>query len=193
MILYDLQMKVIRGEFESDPLWATAVNDWVSVSLAYWEFLKDKEEDGLFYINKNGIHPVYGYFISADKAKKFFDEQELKNCTSEGSELKFKILEKEVLNKDLGTVGEWDCSPHKSSQPICDQAQLSLIGQMVVETALERFQICGAEKDFCIQHVGTNVVFGGTNRVTWNRRHGFRIDESYCTARFVQEWHANFG
>ena len=40
--------------------------------------------------------------------------------------------------------------------------------------------------DFCIQHVGAEVViFGGTNRLRWSPAHGFVPDPLYCTENFM--------
>ena len=72
--------------------------------------------------------------------------------------------------------------------------QLRDIGEAVAAAAYDRFAICGAEDDFCIQSTGgTNTVFGGTNRVLFNPSFGFRPDRSYCTERFLREWDAHYG
>lgn len=40
--------------------------------------------------------------------------------------------------------------------------------------------------DFCVQHAEPDViVFGGTNRLIWSMRRGFRCDPTYCTQRFL--------
>jgi len=50
--------------------------------------------------------------------------------------------------------------------------------------AKEFFEEC--PDDFGVQLIETDrAVFGGTNRITWSMRHGFRCDESYCTERFI--------
>ena len=69
----------------------------------------------------------------------------------------------------------------------------SSIGEMIVDEAQDRFKVCGAEKDFCIQHVSTeSVVFGGTNRVVFHVVSGWRAERGYCTERFLREWDAHF-
>jgi hypothetical protein len=42
-------------------------------------------------------------------------------------------------------------------------------------------------EDFCLQHVNPEVciVFGSTNRIVWSIKNGFRVDASYCTAKFL--------
>ena len=65
--------------------------------------------------------------------------------------------------------------------------QLQEIGETVASVALDIFETCGAPSDFCVQHIsGESVVFGGTNRVLYHPRHGFSLDESYCTPRFIR-------
>lgn len=64
------------------------------------------------------------------------------------------------------------------------------IGQIVVDEAFELFEDLGFVDDFCVQSVGmSDVVFGGTNRVIWSVRTGFRMDRSYCTSKFIAAWH----
>lgn len=63
------------------------------------------------------------------------------------------------------------------------------LGWMVIDAAKDVFIDCGAEDDFCVQHVTpVSAVFGGTNRVIWTPANGFRIDESFCTSRFKARW-----
>jgi len=60
------------------------------------------------------------------------------------------------------------------------------IGEIVTEYVREIFEVCKAKDDFCIQHVNTeiSVIFGSTNRIIFNPRFGFKMDERYCTSRF---------
>lgn len=74
--------------------------------------------------------------------------------------------------------------------------EIEQVGEVVVAEAMNRFAVCGAEKDFCIQAVGmSSVVFGGTNRIIFNpsSRTVWRPDRGYCTSRFLEEWDANYG
>jgi hypothetical protein len=74
-----------------------------------------------------------------------------------------------------------------------NEKDLIELGAMVATQAQEIFATCGAESDFCVQNVGTNAVFGGTNRLIWHPKHGFRPDRGYCTERFLREFDAHFG
>ena len=43
--------------------------------------------------------------------------------------------------------------------------------------------------DFCIQYAGNfphSLVFGGTNRVTWDYKRGFVMDRACCTTKFLK-------
>ena len=61
------------------------------------------------------------------------------------------------------------------------------IGRAVIHQAFYFFEEC--PEDFGIQHESYPVIiFGGTNRVVWSVRFGFRIDESYCTSRFIEHF-----
>jgi hypothetical protein len=62
------------------------------------------------------------------------------------------------------------------------------IGEVVVDAALDIFAECGAASDFCVQHIGGNIVFGGTNRLIWSSKFGFNPDRSYCTENFLKKW-----
>lgn len=44
-----------------------------------------------------------------------------------------------------------------------------------------------------VQHVGQNAVFGGTNRLIWSAKHGWRPDRTSCTERFLAEYDAHYG
>lgn len=72
------------------------------------------------------------------------------------------------------------------------EEDLLSVGLLVVEAAMDIFAICGAATDFTVQSVGVNVVFGGTNRLLWNPKSGFRPDRPYCTDRFLLEFDAHF-
>lgn len=59
-----------------------------------------------------------------------------------------------------------------------------LLFAFVVDSASRYFEQC--PEDFCLQSYSEDViVFGGTNRVVWSIRRGFRVDRSYCTERFL--------
>lgn len=74
-----------------------------------------------------------------------------------------------------------------------EQQHLVDMASLILEEAETRFSTCGAESDFCVQHVGQNVVFGGTNRLIWSAKHGWRPDRTSCTERFLAEYHAHYG
>lgn len=67
------------------------------------------------------------------------------------------------------------------------------MASMVVEEAEERFNTCGAEDDFCVQHVGQSTVFGGTNRLIWSPKHGWQPDRQLCTERFLNAYDSHYG
>lgn len=68
------------------------------------------------------------------------------------------------------------------------------IGQLVIDEAFDVFTQCGAEDDFCVQHIGfPGAVFGGTNRLLWTPSRGFRPDHTYCTPRFLHEYFDRYG
>ena len=66
------------------------------------------------------------------------------------------------------------------------------IGLLVIDEAMQRFQQCDAQNDFCIQDVGINVIFGGTNRLIWSPKQGFILDKLYCTQQFIQKYESHF-
>jgi len=59
--------------------------------------------------------------------------------------------------------------------------------EIVIEYARQFWEEC--PDDFGIQYEDfDSIIFGGTNRVVWNVRMGFRIDESYCTDKFIAHY-----
>lgn len=55
----------------------------------------------------------------------------------------------------------------------------------IVCNALEYFEEC--TEDFCIQNFhGDSITFGGTNRLLWHPKSGYRPDPSYCTPKFLK-------
>ena len=62
-----------------------------------------------------------------------------------------------------------------------------LITFAVKEMALQIFADCGAPDDFCVQTIGASLVFGGANRLILSE-YGWRIDEAYCTPRFIERF-----
>lgn len=67
------------------------------------------------------------------------------------------------------------------------------IADLVMYEAKEIWIAAECPDDFCVQHYGwTAIVFGGTNRVQWSVRNGFRVDRSYCTARFLEAFDKRF-
>ena len=59
------------------------------------------------------------------------------------------------------------------------------VGEAVQELAYHIFCECGVKSDYCVQHVGFNIVFGKTNRLILGA-HGWRVDESYCSPEFIK-------
>jgi hypothetical protein len=58
----------------------------------------------------------------------------------------------------------------------------------IEEMASQIFTECGAEDDYCVQSIGWgSIVFGGTNRLILDKN-GWRLDESYCTLRFIDQF-----
>jgi hypothetical protein len=66
------------------------------------------------------------------------------------------------------------------------------IGLLLIDEAQQRFQQCDAQNDFCIQDVGINVIFGGTNRLIWSPRQGFILDKLYCTQQFIKKYEEQY-
>jgi hypothetical protein len=67
------------------------------------------------------------------------------------------------------------------------------IGEIVIDRALHIFLECGAEEDFYIQSISpSSVIFGGMNRVIWRPEEGFRMDEEYCTPKFIERFKTKF-
>jgi hypothetical protein len=64
--------------------------------------------------------------------------------------------------------------------------ELEAIGGLVVLEAEAIFEAAGCLSDFCVQAVGECAVFGGTNRLLWSPRKGFRPDQAYCTIKFLE-------
>lgn len=63
----------------------------------------------------------------------------------------------------------------------------------IISRAAEFFAHC--PDDFCVQHADWaegHAVFGGTNRLLWSVRHGFRPDPSYCTEKFKEQFVGEF-
>jgi hypothetical protein len=65
---------------------------------------------------------------------------------------------------------------------------LTDIGIEVAESAMRIFSDCEASSDFCIQTVGSVVVFGGTNRLCFSPFKGFYLDEKFCTENFIKKF-----
>jgi hypothetical protein len=66
------------------------------------------------------------------------------------------------------------------------------IAELVIDQAEIIFKKCNAESDFCLQAIGSRVVFGGTNRVFFSPLQGFTIDPDYCTPNFRKLFEINF-
>lgn len=63
--------------------------------------------------------------------------------------------------------------------------ELMEMGEVLFNYAEYLFMSIGAGEDFCLQCVGSVVVFGGRNRLLWSPNHGFRCDSDYCTKNFI--------
>ena len=72
------------------------------------------------------------------------------------------------------------------------EKQSQEIGMVIIEEAADRFTECGAASDFYIQHIGSTVVFGGTNRLIFSLKFGFYMEKSYCTERFIKEYETRY-
>ena len=66
------------------------------------------------------------------------------------------------------------------------------IGQAIQEMAHSIFCDCGAELDYCVQAVGTRIVFGKYNRLILGR-YGWDIDRPYCRDEFIEAWERLYG
>jgi len=56
----------------------------------------------------------------------------------------------------------------------------------IFERAYRIFEIAGDVSDFCLQSADENIVFGGFNRIIWDRcKNSFRANKSHCTDRFI--------
>ena len=68
---------------------------------------------------------------------------------------------------------------------------------VVVQQAAEFFDSSrGGIEDFCIQHHAIYdgvVVFGGTNRLQWSAKYGFRYSLTHCTERFIARFREIMG
>jgi hypothetical protein len=70
---------------------------------------------------------------------------------------------------------------------IKDDGHVELI-LAIVEKAENIFEKCGRPDDFCLQFASCfNIIFGGHNRLIWNPN-GFRLDERYCSAEFIDKF-----
>jgi len=67
---------------------------------------------------------------------------------------------------------------------ISAQIEGDWLAYKVVTEASYYFREC--PEDFCLQTVGSTVVFGGTNRLIWSARSGFYCDPSYCSRNFLE-------
>lgn len=68
------------------------------------------------------------------------------------------------------------------------EKQCEEIGVLVVLRAEEHFRKAGCEADFCIQDIGENAIFGGTNRLRWSPDRGFEPEALFCTPKFLEYW-----
>tara|TARA_R100001510_G_C7653666_1_gene212005 strand:+ start:3047 stop:3343 length:297 start_codon:yes stop_codon:yes gene_type:complete len=79
------------------------------------------------------------------------------------------------------------------------------LGIVLAETAKKIFRECGAEHDFCIQHISGDdeiyyvdhmggdfpvQVFGGTNRLLWHPIQGWALSDSHCSHAFIEAFEA---
>ena len=80
------------------------------------------------------------------------------------------------------------------------------LGIILLETAKQIFRECGAEHDFCVQHITDDYqikqqvseswgdypvqIFGGCNRLLWHPIQGWYISEEHCGADFIKAFDA---
>lgn len=66
-----------------------------------------------------------------------------------------------------------------------DQSKIPEIGEIVVDAAMQIFEKAGVIDDFCIQHVSSNAIFGGTNRLIFHADGRWSAVVGLCTERFL--------
>jgi len=112
-----------------------------------------------------------------------------------------KVVTKITSPKHPGAVFVKYCHGHKDAQFLCkfyptyegmahcyidalnNQGSIHA-GLIVYMAAQEYFENC--LDDFCLQHPGDEcIIFGGTNRLIWRAKTGFKADASYCTPEFL--------
>ena len=113
LTLFDLQIKVIKGEFNTnEALYVTPSDEWVSVCQAYATYLEYNQSE----FKKLGMNIKYGFFINLEKAKAFFDEK-IEDCKlSDNCELKLRIVEKEVVHDAKNRKIELKCKKGKADK-----------------------------------------------------------------------------
>lgn len=73
---------------------------------------------------------------------------------------------------------------------------IEVFAESVGDAAGEFFRAAGLTEDFCVQSgdlLDGVVVFGGTNRLQWSLRRGFRYSPSHCTEEFIERFRAIMG
>ena len=64
--------------------------------------------------------------------------------------------------------------------------------QKIFERAYALFEGAECENDFCLQHANGCVVFGGSNRLFWDRStNTFRASEAHCSDAFIRHVEEN--
>lgn len=68
--------------------------------------------------------------------------------------------------------------------------QMTSIGEIIIEQAIEIFETCGSKDDFCIQSISfDSIVFGGWNRLIFRPELGWYISESHCNNKFKEAFY----
>jgi len=101
--LFDLQIKVIKGEFNTnEALYVTPPDKWVSICQAYSTYLDYNQSE----FKELGMDIKYDFFISPEKAKAFLDEDKLQSSSSDNCKLKLRIVELKIIEKNIHQ-SEW--------------------------------------------------------------------------------------
>jgi len=75
-----------------------------------------------------------------------------------------------------------------------EDSRLAECGWSTIVDAETLFMELGIREDFCIQAIGSeSIVFGGTNRIIWHPRNGYRIDYDYCSQKVIDKFYDIIG
>ena len=63
------------------------------------------------------------------------------------------------------------------------------LNELIIYEAKVFWEEC--PQDFCLQYDNSSagtLIFGGSNRVIWHIKYGFRLDETYCSKKFTDHF-----